>query len=96
MPKPKLEPPASTAVLPPGMDPFALSVQQVAASESTSVGEIYNRLRRGEYVAMKDGRRLVILFESVKARRAKLRPAKFKPPSMERVIERKLAEAAGT
>jgi hypothetical protein len=59
-------------------EPFAISVKQAAFSESTCIANIYKRLSAGEYVALKDGRRTLILWESIKARRAKLQPAKFK------------------
>jgi hypothetical protein len=59
-------------------EPFALRPKQVAVADNCSESEVYNRLSRGEYVAVKDGRRTLILWESVKARRAKLKPATFK------------------
>jgi hypothetical protein len=59
-------------------EPFALRPKQVAAADNCSESEVYNRLSRGEYVAVKDGRRTLILWSSIKARRAKLKPAKFR------------------
>jgi hypothetical protein len=59
-------------------EPFALRPKQVAAADNCSESEVYNRLSRGEYTALKDGRRTLILWESVKARRATLKPATFK------------------
>jgi len=58
-------------------EPFALTIQQTAASEGTCVANVYNRLASGEYQAVKDGRRTLVLWESIKARRSKLKPAKF-------------------
>jgi len=62
------------------LEPYAITIKQTAASESTCVAEVYNRLATGEYQAVKDGRRTLVLWESVKARRAKLKPAKFGKP----------------
>jgi hypothetical protein len=59
-------------------EPFALRIKQVAAADCISESEVYNRLSRGEYSAVKDGRRTLILWESVKARRTTLKPATFK------------------
>jgi hypothetical protein len=63
------------------LEPFAISIKETARSESCCVAAVYNRLARGEYVAVKDGRRTLVLWESVKARRAKLLPAVFKAPA---------------
>jgi hypothetical protein len=63
------------------LEPYAVRVKDIARSEGCCVAEVYNRLARGEYVALKDGARTLVLWESVKARRAKLRPAKFKAPA---------------
>ena len=60
------------------IEPYALSIKEVARSEGCCVASVYIRLSNGEYRAMKDGRRTLVLWESVKARRAKLQPAKFK------------------
>jgi hypothetical protein len=59
------------------IEPYAVSIRQVAASEGCCVSNVYERLKSGEYVAVKDGRRTLVLWESVKARRAKLQPATF-------------------
>ena len=61
-------------------EPYAVTIKQTAASEGTSVANVYNRLAAGEYQAVKDGRRTLVLWESIKARRAKLKPAKFGNP----------------
>jgi hypothetical protein len=62
------------------LEPYAVTIQQTAASEGTSVSNVYNRLASGEYRGVKDGRRTLVLWESIKARRAKLTPAKFGNP----------------
>jgi predicted DNA-binding transcriptional regulator AlpA len=58
-----------------------LTIKQTAALEGCSVAEIYNRLSRSEYHAVKDGdRKTLIPQSSVIARRAaKLKPASYKP-----------------
>jgi hypothetical protein len=78
------------------LEPYAISIKETARSESCCVAEVYNRLGRGEYLGLKDGRRTLVLWESVKARRAKLRPAHFKAPQPQPSrfhIRRKTAEA---
>ena len=64
-------------------EPYFLSVRDVARSEGCCVASVYVRLSNGEYKAVKDGRRTLILWKSVKERRAKLRPAVFKAPSLQ-------------
>jgi hypothetical protein len=63
------------------LEPYAITIKETARSESCCVAAVYNRLARGEYAAVKDGRRTLVLWESVKARRAKLTPATFKRPT---------------
>jgi hypothetical protein len=62
------------------LEPYAVSIKDVSRSENCCVAEVYNRLGRGEYVGLKEGRRTLVLWDSVKARRAKLKPAVFKAP----------------
>jgi hypothetical protein len=62
------------------LEPYAITIKETARSESCCVAAVYNRLARGEYVGLKDGRRTLVLWESVKARRVKLKPASFKAP----------------
>jgi hypothetical protein len=52
------------------LEPFAVSPRQAAKLEDCGVTLIYDRLRRGEYAAVKDGHRTKILFGSIKQRRA--------------------------
>jgi len=59
------------------LEPYAVTIKQAAASEGTCVANVYNRLASGEYQAVKDDRRTLVLWESIKARRSKLKPAKF-------------------
>jgi hypothetical protein len=61
-------------------EPYAVTIKQVAASEGCCVSRVYQRLASGEYQAVKDGARTLVLWSTVKARRAKLNPAKFSNP----------------
>jgi hypothetical protein len=54
------------------LEPYAISPRQAAKLEDCGVTLIYDRLRRGEYEAVKDGHRTKILFTSIKRRRATL------------------------
>jgi hypothetical protein len=73
------------------LEPYAITIKQTAASEGTCIANVYNRLAAGEYQAVKDGRRTLVLWESIKARRAKLKPAKFGKPQPQNLRK---AEAA--
>ena len=68
---------ASVAVVP--LQPFAVSPKEAAVLENCGLSVVYERLARGEYAAIKDGRRTKILFESIERRRASLPRATFKP-----------------
>jgi hypothetical protein len=63
------------------------SPRQVCKLESCCLATVYQRLARGEYAALKDGRKTVIPGSQILARRRnKLKPATFKaspppPPS---------------
>jgi hypothetical protein len=59
---------------------IGLTVRQTGKVENASHSTIYERLARGEYDAIKDGKRTLITIESIERRRkATLTPAKFKP-----------------
>jgi hypothetical protein len=60
------------------IQPVGLRPKETARAESSSLAEVYNRLNRGEYDALKDGASTLITIESIKRRRAaKLKPARF-------------------
>jgi len=60
--------------------PIGLTVRQTSKVENASRSTVYERLARGEYDAVKDGKRTLITLESIERRRhATLTPAKFKP-----------------
>jgi hypothetical protein len=61
------------------LEPYALSPRETARVENCGVSLVYDRLKRGEYQAIRDGSRTKILFASIKARRAKLQAAVIKP-----------------
>jgi hypothetical protein len=57
------------------------SPRQVSKLESCCLATVYQRLARGEYTALKDGRKTLIEGSQILARRrAKLKPAHFKAP----------------
>ena len=56
-----------------------ISINDLCAVEDDSRATITRRLRRGDYVAVKDGHKTKVLVASVKARRAALPAATFRP-----------------
>jgi len=62
------------------LEPYAITIKQTALSEGCCESRVYQRLAASEYRAVKDGRRTLVLWESIKARRAKLKPANFGNP----------------
>ena len=52
------------------LEPYAISPRETAQAENCGITLVYDRLRRGEYDAVKDGHRTKILFDSIKRRRA--------------------------
>jgi hypothetical protein len=61
------------------LEPFALSPKDTSQIENCGTTEVYARLKRGEYQAVRDGSRTKILMSSIKARRARLQVAEIKP-----------------
>jgi hypothetical protein len=64
-----------------GIEPLAVSVDQAARITGESRSQIYNRVGRGEYRAIKSGARTLIIYESIKQRFANLPAAKIKTPA---------------
>ena len=60
----------STSVTVQPLEPYAISPRETAQAENCGITLVYDRLRRGEYDAVKDGHRTKILFDSIKRRRA--------------------------
>jgi hypothetical protein len=63
-----------------GLEPLTVTIPQAQHVTGESRSQIYARLGRGEYEAVKSGSRTLILFESIKRRIAALPAAKIKPP----------------
>jgi hypothetical protein len=63
-----------------GLEPVAVTIPQTEKLTGESRSQIYNRVGRGEYAAVKSGSRTLILYESIKRRFAALPPANIKPP----------------
>lgn len=65
----------------PSLDDFGefISINALCLVEDDSRATITRRLRRGEYEAVKDGHKTKIKVSSVKARRARLPAATFRP-----------------
>jgi hypothetical protein len=55
-----------------------LSPKETAVVDNCGLSTVYERCASGEYEAYKDGARTKITTKSIKARRAKLRPAAYK------------------
>jgi len=60
------------------LQPLFLSVKQTAVIENTCPSEIYQRIARGEYVAVKDGARTKIRYDSILRRAESLPKAEIK------------------
>jgi hypothetical protein len=64
-----------------GIEPLTLTIAQTEQTTGESRSQIYVRVARGEYEAVKSGSRTLILYESIKRRIAALPRAKIKPPA---------------
>lgn len=64
-----------------GLEPLTVTMQQAERLTGESRSQIYIRIGRGEYEAVKSGQRLFIVYESIKRRIAELPRAKIKPPA---------------
>jgi hypothetical protein len=62
------------------IEPLALTIRQVEKATSESRSQVYNRIGRGEYTAVKSGRRTLVLYDSVKRHIGSLPPARIKSP----------------
>ena len=63
------------------LEPLTVTIQQVERLTGESRSQIYSRIGRGEYEAVKSGSRLFIIYQSIKSRIAGLPRAKIKPPA---------------
>jgi hypothetical protein len=64
-----------------GLEPLTVTIPQTEQLTGESRSQIYNRIGRGEYDAVKSGARTLIIYDSMKRRVAKLPRAKIKPPA---------------
>jgi hypothetical protein len=62
-------------------EPLLLTVEQTQKTTGESRSQVYNRIGRGEYEAVKSGSRTLITFASIKRRVASLPRANVKAPS---------------
>ena len=62
------------------LEPLAVTIQETQRLTGESRTAVYNHIASGEYEARKSGARVLILFESIKRRLAKLPHAVIKPP----------------
>jgi hypothetical protein len=79
-----LQRPEPTAFESAALEPFALTIKQVQLVEDCTRTAVYERLGRGEYVAVKDGKRIRVLMSSIRRRRESLPLAKIKAPAPRR------------
>ena len=63
-----------------GREPLLVTVAKAIQLTGESRSQIYVRIGRGEYDAVKSGRRTLITYESIKRRIAALPAAKIKAP----------------
>jgi hypothetical protein len=66
------------------LEPLTVTIPQTERLTGESRSQIYNRIGRGEYDAVKSGSRTLIVYESIKRHLAALPPAKIKAPSPRR------------
>jgi hypothetical protein len=64
----------------PGLEPLTVTIPQAEYLTGESRSQIYNRIGRGEYEAVKSGRRTLIVYDSIKRRIAQLPQANIKAP----------------
>jgi hypothetical protein len=68
------------AAFPASFKPLTITIKQTIAVTNESRTKVYERIGRGEYVAVKSDGRTLVLFESVERRIASLPRAEIKPP----------------
>ena len=64
-----------------GLEPLTVTISQTEDLTGESRSQIYNRIGRGEYEAVKAGRRTLVVYESIKRRIAALPRAQIKAPA---------------
>jgi hypothetical protein len=68
------------------LEPSFISIEETARHTSESIWKVKDRLRAGEYLAKKSGRRTLVNFASVKGRLANLPDAKYAPPRERKAV----------
>jgi hypothetical protein len=63
-----------------GIEPIAISVEDTVKGTGESRSQVYKKIARGQYEAVKSGSRTLIIYESIKRHFASLPRAKVKPP----------------
>ena len=66
------------------IEPLALTIKRTSAVTGESRSKVYERIGRGEYVAVKSDGRTLVLYASIKARMASLPRAEIKAPPLKR------------
>ena len=64
---------------PPGSLPFTATIKEAVRLSGVSRSELYRKLAAGDVVAIKSGRRTLIIVSSLVAHLANLPPAEFRP-----------------
>jgi hypothetical protein len=63
-----------------GIEPITVTIQEAQRITGESRAQVYNHIGRGDYQAVKDGRKTLIIYASVKQHLTRLPPARIKPP----------------
>lgn len=63
------------------IEPVAIPIKGVPGIYGFTRSEVYRRLAAGDFKAVKNGKRTLVLTESIKAYLKSLPPATFRPPS---------------
>jgi hypothetical protein len=62
------------------IEPLTLTIKRTAAITGESRSKVYERIGRGEYIAVKSDGRTLVTYESIKRRTANLPRAEIKAP----------------
>jgi len=69
------------------LEPLTVTIPQTEHLTGESRSQIYNRIGNGEYIALKSGRRTLVVYDSIKRRIAQLPQAKIKAPKPRRSVQ---------
>lgn len=76
-----------------GLEPLTVSIEQTEQITGESRSQVYNRIGRGEYQAVKSGSRTLIIYDSIKRHIARLPRAMIKAPAPRKRREPKARQA---